>query len=59
MDIPIEITFDSDKPKQRRMPPRLANRLKEKQTDIPPAPAPKPQEETKSAPSNGTNELWL
>lgn len=43
----IVISFDSDKPKKRRAPPRFENRTQPSKTENPPEPVPKPIEEEK------------
>ena len=42
MEVPIEISFDSDKPKRRGPPARFADRMKAKEQEEKPKDSPKP-----------------
>ena len=48
MEVPIEISFDSDKPKRRAPPARFAARMKAKEQEEKPKDSPKPVKEVQS-----------
>ena len=48
MEVPIEISFDSDKPKRRGPPARFAARMKAKEQEEKPKDSPKPLQEVKN-----------
>ena len=45
MEVPIEISFDSDKPKHKGPPARFASRMKAKEQEEKPEDSPKPVKE--------------